>query len=912
MKLIECHIENFGKLHDFSVSFEPGCNTFCYENGWGKSTFAAFVRVMFYGFEGENKRKGTENERKRYQPWQGGSYGGSLTFEARGKRYTVTRSFTEKKTTDIFDLRSADTNLPSTDFSENLGVELFAINSESFARTIFIGQNDCTTDATDGVHAKIGGLNGGMPDLDAYEKANDTLQEVLNKMNPRRKTGSIYKMNEQIHAMQTELSNGASIGDSLRRYEEMEGKAQADLTQNKTQQEALAVQLKKVSRQQDLRVKRESYAHFCEEETQKEQRLKELTAGFPAGVPKEEEIKEQMAAARMQKEAAQMAGLYRLSSEDQAEYEILRKQFADGMPDLEQLQTQTDEISAHVSELNRSWNESRGRLKARAAKETALAAVQKEMQQAKEALELEKARRQEQERQREQARRLVEQERKLKQQALEQEQKAFEREYQKERKADQTRLAAGIVLAVIGAVFSLIGMLWGIVLIAAGAAVIVLYLMKMKAAGKKYDISREERSAAGAGMGGEPVPTASKDVPDGQMVSKDVPDGQTLCEESAHETLEELEKESELRRQEAAAQMQRLTEELQADETFAEETTRQIREYLVSFGRPFEEERVPEELQNILTGQMRQQQEVKHSAERYEELKQKKLQSETAGQKAEWMRASIANAIQSMGFSPEEDLQTQLQQILEQRMNYANAMSVFLDAQKKKTDFEAQNDMEQIGTVSEEGDCNLEELNQQKAQLDQEAEALREQIRTLRGQMEKLREDYDAWEETKEQLEASKAEIEEARQRYRHMQKAQEYLTKAKESLTARYMEPLMRSFRNYYGIVAGLDRDGAGQTQDAQAELSRYHMDANTKITVTEQGLQRETAYFSTGYQDLIGVCLRFSLVDAMYREEKPVLILDDPFVNLDDEKTLGAGALLQALEREYQILYFTCRSGH
>lgn len=46
MKLIKCHIENFGKLSDFTYDFTDGCNTVCEENGWGKSTLAAFLRVM--------------------------------------------------------------------------------------------------------------------------------------------------------------------------------------------------------------------------------------------------------------------------------------------------------------------------------------------------------------------------------------------------------------------------------------------------------------------------------------------------------------------------------------------------------------------------------------------------------------------------------------------------------------------------------------------------------------------------------------------------------------------------------------------------------------------------------------------------------------------------------------------------
>ena len=56
MKLIKCHIENFGKLSDFTYDFTDGCNTVCEGNGWGKSTLAAFLRVMLFGFRNEGKR----------------------------------------------------------------------------------------------------------------------------------------------------------------------------------------------------------------------------------------------------------------------------------------------------------------------------------------------------------------------------------------------------------------------------------------------------------------------------------------------------------------------------------------------------------------------------------------------------------------------------------------------------------------------------------------------------------------------------------------------------------------------------------------------------------------------------------------------------------------------------------------
>ena len=104
-----------------------------------------------------------------------------------------------------------------------------------------------------------------------------------------------------------------------------------------------------------------------------------------------------------------------------------------------------------------------------------------------------------------------------------------------------------------------------------------------------------------------------------------------------------------------------------------------------------------------------------------------------------------------------------------------------------------------------------------------------------------------------------------------------------------------MSGFRKYYKVLTGTD-------------ASQYQIDANTQLTVKEQGLQRNPQLFSTGYQDLMGICMRMALVDAMYSQEKPFLIFDDPFVNLDAEKTKGGMEFLKEIAKEYQVVYFTC----
>ena len=191
MRLISCHIENFGKLHDLDLSFSDGLNVICRENGWGKSTLAAFIKALLYGLDGGKKRDLDENERKRFYPWQGGVFGGRLDFAIGEKRYSVTRTFGDSPTKDTFELRDSVTNLISQDYSEHLGDELFKLNSASFYRSIFIGQNDCQTSSTDEIHAKIGNLADNTGDLNSYESADKRLKSQINALSPKLKSGNV-------------------------------------------------------------------------------------------------------------------------------------------------------------------------------------------------------------------------------------------------------------------------------------------------------------------------------------------------------------------------------------------------------------------------------------------------------------------------------------------------------------------------------------------------------------------------------------------------------------------------------------------------------------------------------------------------------------------------------------------------
>ncbi|MBR0189094.1 MAG: AAA family ATPase, partial [Clostridia bacterium] len=128
MKLISCYVSSFGTLKDFSYDFTGGLNVVKEENGWGKSTFAAFIKAMFYGLD-DAKRGIEDNERKRFAPWNStDKFGGNLVFEWKGQNFKIERFFGAKSSDDTVKLYDLATNKVYTEGSavDNIGKRVFS------------------------------------------------------------------------------------------------------------------------------------------------------------------------------------------------------------------------------------------------------------------------------------------------------------------------------------------------------------------------------------------------------------------------------------------------------------------------------------------------------------------------------------------------------------------------------------------------------------------------------------------------------------------------------------------------------------------------------------------------------------------------------------------------------------------
>lgn len=922
MRLLECYIENFGKLHNETICFEKEMTVICEQNGWGKSTLAAFLRAMFYGLEGERKRDITGNERKRYRPWQGGAFGGKLTFEAGGKIYTVTRFFGEKESGDSFELREKTTNLLSEDYTENLGMELFGLNRTSFGNTIFIDHNCMEMTATDEISRRISG-NVDFEES-SFEKAMDQLNSAINSLAPNKKSGALYQRKERMTGLLQQLREENQAEKKLAEIRNALLVEESRLANYKKEQQALAKEQSSLVKRQVAEGRKSEWNSLKARAQEGKTKREELRRFFGQEIPEAEAVESQLQnLAEAERERIRLeAGA--LTAEEEQQWRKGKDCFGTSVPGALEI-AETDDKLKQVKKLE----ELKNRL--------ALAGISE--QDAERIAKLQEILRTpdsgrgnsyhayaDAEAGKSKAEEL------LCRWDVRSEQKAFVQGLQREletvlrQRRDRNRRKMRIVCGLLFGGILLVGaagaaalfwpkMLWaaGIAavlgILICGAAWMVSYAEKRQNGGQLSEIAQRNKQIE--------EELAKIEKTEREMEAFLTGKGMDYHEETASQQLRML-----------AAVQQELEVLLQRRDE-SEQRTAAVRTEIESL----EAELIPflgkYHLLETGTDLREMLYLLKDLAQKFAELEQRKIQLEQM-ERCCLEKESMADAfLEHFGFEKQNDRKEQLTLIRDKIREYDAAAQAADQAERELRQFEEKTAPELFEEQSERRGTNREtvgESDRLRDTADSENEGINEQLwetadpeeryrqtlklsESLLEKMEECREKIregqnemlflqgkrERWEECRSLLEEEERQEKLERQKYQDLVRTKEILENAKRELTARYTEPVMEAFRGYY-------------EQILPSEGSKYYMDANTKVTVEEQGKQRELAALSTGLGDLVSFCLRMAFADVMFEKERPMLILDDPFANLDDEKLTAAYELLSGIAGRYQILYFTC----
>ena len=203
----------------------------------------------------------------------------------------------------------------------------------------------------------------------------------------------------------------------------------------------------------------------------------------------------------------------------------------------------------------------------------------------------------------------------------------------------------------------------------------------------------------------------------------------------------------------------------------------------------------------------------------------------------------------------------------------------------------------------------LEQCWQRERERSREFQNLRQSCENHRKEVRKCQQELNSYEqqgkhvgqtevrlELEEKLTDLSEQIQELEQKYELLSRTLELLKTARDRFLGRYLTTLKEKTAEYLAVLEPAWKDS-------------IEMDVNLKLRIRQQGLLRDPEYFSTGWQDLFRLAQRFALMDALCEGESSVAVLDDSFVNLDEEKRARTLELLNQIGKQRQIIYFTCR---
>lgn len=127
--------------------------------------------------------------------------------------------------------------------------------------------------------------------------------------------------------------------------------------------------------------------------------------------------------------------------------------------------------------------------------------------------------------------------------------------------------------------------------------------------------------------------------------------------------------------------------------------------------------------------------------------------------------------------------------------------------------------------------------------------------------------------------------------------KALETAERATIRTATRYLERRM---------VGDLDRITAGRYRRVKVNDE----DLGISVFAPELGDWVDVSTLSQGTLDVVYLAARIGLVRLVTGDRRPPLVLDDPFVTLDDERGKRALALLKEISSDFQVIYLTTSS--
>ena len=195
------------------------------------------------------------------------------------------------------------------------------------------------------------------------------------------------------------------------------------------------------------------------------------------------------------------------------------------------------------------------------------------------------------------------------------------------------------------------------------------------------------------------------------------------------------------------------------------------------------------------------------------------------------------------------------------------------------------------------GVADVAAYRKQLKEIAEERRAQHNTALTRKAEMLKELEVKSASDVSAETVEAAEREFEERKALLAHWQHIETVFKAQKAALKGNPMQELADRFTHYLGIITD------GRVESAFPEADKLAMTVYSADRPVDHGK------LSEGTKDTVSLAFRLAVLDHLFPDGGGVIVFDDPFTDMDAERTAQAVELIKACAERHQVIFLTCK---
>lgn len=151
-----------------------------------------------------------------------------------------------------------------------------------------------------------------------------------------------------------------------------------------------------------------------------------------------------------------------------------------------------------------------------------------------------------------------------------------------------------------------------------------------------------------------------------------------------------------------------------------------------------------------------------------------------------------------------------------------------------------------------------------------------------------------------ETVDKAKRNFEEVQSLLNHWLHIQEVFKEQKENIHDNPMQDIADRFAHYLGVISG------GRVSSEFPEADKLNMNIYSENNLLDYGK------LSEGTKETVSLAFRLAVLDHLFPEGGGVIVFDDPFTDMDADRTAQSCELIKECATHHQVIFLTCREDY